>query len=101
MGKSKWVAVILGTISVAQLGIGVYMPVWGALNPGKYFRCPMYSRALELRKGFLAEPAPPIPLDTYHSCFISSEKIPAIMRMTLSLAFGRRFVTLLNPHSSK
>ena len=37
-GKKKWIAGILYTISTLQFGVGVYMFVWAARNPGEHFR---------------------------------------------------------------
>ena len=44
-GRNKWAAGVLYTIPAAQFGVGVYMFIFGALNPSKYFR-PLH--ALEL-----------------------------------------------------
>ena len=61
---------------------------------------PLYrirTRALELRKWVSAVVVFTSPLDSYRVCFDGVERISTIIQMSLSLAFGRHFVTLLKP----
>lgn len=57
---------------------------------------PIHVRAPELTKWFSAANVPTIPLGLYHTCLADGERGFTIVRMPLSLSFGRYFVTF-NP----
>ena len=75
--KKIWVSGILYTISATQFGVGFYMFVWARLNPIHW--------------------TPAIPLDPYRLCIANATKAFTTIQMTLSLTFGRYFVTLPLP----
>ena len=94
--KNKWIAGILYTALTVQFGHGVHTFVRAAVSPGQYFRSVI--RTFRLRLFSSAAVASTIPLDPYHFCLTSAGDVAIIIQISLSLAFGNRFITL--PDSS-
>lgn len=95
--KNKWIAGILYTISAAQFSIGVFLFVWSAMNPGRYYHpTTCISSSSRTKDTFQAADIPNVPLDSFHLCVTKSIRPITTLQMALSFIFGRHFATPSN-----
>ena len=84
--KNKWLGGTLSCLIAVQFVFGIYLVVWTAVRPSKFFDS--YPRSRVDSRPLPAQQLPAIPLDPFRFCISQSWRLGELVFLNIAVAFG-------------